>query len=157
MKNESKSDDLENMDSSPHPETFVIINCVLNVSLMLIWCWPPYCELVRFVQYRPSFSCAVSLSQTCLSGLLFNGSTLHANALISDNSLSQERNLLFLYCLVYALTAISVDRFLALRYHMRDMYFHIMTTKRAVYTSAGLWFVCTLLSCLSSWNSTSVS
>ena len=55
------------------------------------------------------------------------------------------------------MTAISVDWFLAFRYHMRDMRFHIMTTKRAIYTSTGLWFVCTLLSYLSSWNSTSVS
>ena len=44
------------------------------------------------------------------------------------------------------MTAISVDRFLALRYHMR--YSDVMTVKRALFTIAGIWLVLVILSCL---------
>ena len=47
------------------------------------------------------------------------------------------------------MTAISVDRFLALHYHVT--YPNLMTTKRAMNTSASLWFVSILLSCLRVW------
>ncbi|XP_078344165.1 melanocyte-stimulating hormone receptor-like [Oculina patagonica] len=51
---------------------------------------------------------------------------------------------------LFAITAISVDRFLALHYHMR--YPNLMTTHRALYASATLWFICFLLSLISIWN-----
>ena len=44
------------------------------------------------------------------------------------------------------MTAISVDRLLALHYHMT--YPNLMTTKRAMYASASLWFQSVLLACL---------
>ncbi|CAH3171819.1 unnamed protein product [Porites lobata] len=44
------------------------------------------------------------------------------------------------------ITAISVDRLLALHYHMT--YPNLMTTKRAMYASASLWFPSVLLACL---------
>ena len=50
------------------------------------------------------------------------------------------------------ITAISVDRFLALRYHMQ--YANLMTTERAIYTSTSLWLLCILLASLSFWNRT---
>ena len=48
------------------------------------------------------------------------------------------------------MAAISVDRFLALYCHMR--YQNLMTTKRAIYTSAIISFMITVLSCLSLWH-----
>lgn len=51
---------------------------------------------------------------------------------------------------LYTITAISVDRLLALHYHMR--YPTVMTTHRAMKTSAILWLVCFLLSLFSLWN-----
>ena len=44
------------------------------------------------------------------------------------------------------ITAISVDRLLARHYHMT--YPNLMTTKRAMYASASLWFLSVLLACL---------
>ena len=44
------------------------------------------------------------------------------------------------------ITAISVDRFLALHYHVT--YANLMTTKRVMNASASLWFVSILLPCL---------
>ena len=54
----------------------------------------------------------------------------------------------FLACGVslFTMTAISVDRFLALRYHMR--YSGLVTVKRALFTIAGIWLVLVVLSCL---------
>ena len=49
------------------------------------------------------------------------------------------------------ITAISVDRLLALHYH--TTYPNLMTTKRALYASASLWFVSILLLCLKVWKS----
>ena len=49
-------------------------------------------------------------------------------------------------------TAISVDRFLALHYHMR--YPNMMTDKRAMYKSLSLGFLMILASCLYVWNMT---
>ena len=50
------------------------------------------------------------------------------------------------------ITAISVDRFLALHYHVT--YANLMTTKRAMNASASLWFVSILLPCLTEvWKS----
>ena len=45
------------------------------------------------------------------------------------------------------MTAMSVDRFLALEYHMR--YPNLMTTNRSMYISATIWFISILLSFLS--------
>ena len=47
------------------------------------------------------------------------------------------------------ITSISVDRLLALHYHMT--YPNLMTTKRALYASASLWFVSILSPCLTVW------
>lgn len=47
------------------------------------------------------------------------------------------------------ITAISVDRCLALPCHV--LYPNLMTTKRALYSSANLWFVSMFLSCLKIW------
>ena len=51
---------------------------------------------------------------------------------------------------LYTITAISVDRFLALHYHMR--YPNLMTAHRAMTTSAIIWLICFLLSLSSLWN-----
>ncbi|CAH3104009.1 unnamed protein product [Porites lobata] len=47
------------------------------------------------------------------------------------------------------MTAISVDRYLALRYHMR--YPNLMTSKRAVYVAATFWCKNVILSLISIW------
>ena len=44
------------------------------------------------------------------------------------------------------MTAISGDRFLALLYHMR--YPNLMTERRDLRSSAAVWFMCVLISCL---------
>ncbi|XP_020630289.1 rhodopsin, GQ-coupled-like, partial [Orbicella faveolata] len=50
---------------------------------------------------------------------------------------------------VLIMTLISVDRFLALHYHMR--YTNLMTARRAIYASVLLWLISFLLSLISFW------
>ena len=161
VKNESMPGGLENNYNSSHPET-VIINCVLNALLMLI-CIPGNALVLAAILRTPSlrspsnvFLCSLAVSDL-LVGLIVLPVYI-ANALINPgriflSRLLQARDLL--YSLVSGvslatMTAISVDRFLALRYHMR--YPSLMTTEGAKYTSAILWFVSTVYSCLSIWN-----
>ena len=71
---------------------------------------------------------------------------------ITRNSLLHQEiteSLAFSACGVSLLTmtAMSVDRFLALEYHMR--YPNLMTTNRSMYISATIWFISILLSFLS--------
>ena len=78
-----------------------------------------------------------------------------AYLLAGNDSLSHAVSTLGLFAVGVSLstmTAISVDRFLALHYHMR--YPNLMTTHRAMYTSAILWFIVFILSFLTFWNMT---
>lgn len=50
------------------------------------------------------------------------------------------------------ITAISVDRLLALQYHMR--YPGMVTSSRAAYVSTSIWFFCLLLASLNLWSYT---
>ena len=61
-------------------------------------------------------------------------------------------NWAFAVCAVslFTMTAIAVDQFLALRYHMR--YPTIVTTIRAMYLSATVWIIVFLLSFLRFWD-----
>ena len=158
MINDSQPDDSGNMDKSYHPETVAIVNCVLNAPLMplaIIGNALVLAAILRTPSLRsPStiFLCSLAVSDF-LVGLVVQPVYI-ANAVTDSirGSLKQVTDLLFsLVCGVSLciMTAISVDRFLALRYHMR--YPNLMTTKRAIYTSASLWFVCILLSCSRIW------
>ena len=69
-KNESKPDNVGNMNNSSNFETIVVI---------MLWYWPLYSELLRFVQYHLQFFYAVLLLEIFLLGLLFNLFTLPMN------------------------------------------------------------------------------
>ena len=153
-KNESELDDMGNMDS---PKTIEIINCILNAPLIfmsIIGNALVLTAILRTFSLRsaPSilFLCSLAVSDL-LVGLVAQPVYI-SNALIySDSSpaLKQATEVMFfLACGVSlsTMTAISVDRFLALRYHMR--YSGLVTVKRALFTIAGIWLVLVVLSCL---------
>ena len=50
---------------------------------------------------------------------------------------------------LFTITAIAVDKYLALHYHMR--YPNLMTTSRAVYISTTIWLFCILISLVCLW------
>ena len=153
-KNESELDGMGNMDS---PKTIEIINCILNVPLIFVSTIGNALVLTAILRTfslrsAPSivFLCSLAVSDL-LVGLVAQPVYI-SNALIySDSSfaLKQATEVTFvLACGVslFTMTAISVDRFLALRYHMR--YSDVMTVKRALFTIAGIWLVLVILSCL---------
>ena len=153
-KNESELDDMGNMDS---PKTIEIINCILNVPLIFMTTIGNALVLTAvlrtsLLRSAPSivFLCSLAVSDL-LVGLVAQPVYI-SNALINSDSspaLKQATEVMFfLACGVslFTMTAISVDRFLALRYHMR--YSGLVTVKRALFTIAGIWLVLVILSCL---------
>ena len=159
MTNESKTNfshysSIENKNSAP--EAIVILNCVLNAPLIIISVIGNTLVLAAILRTHSLFSPSITLLCSLAMSDLLVGLVLQplyiANALTENSSLKQASNTIaFAVCGVSLLTmaAISVDRFLALHYHMR--YPSLMTTPRAIYTSATLWIIVFLLSFLNFW------
>ena len=159
MTNATESYDLttENLDNNFHPETIVIIFCALNAPLMLLSIVGNALVLgaiLRTPSLRsPStvFLCSLAVSDL-LVGLVVQPVYVAYELKPVPALLLIRRPLTFSQYGISLCTmaAISVDRFLALRYHMR--YRNLVTTKRVVYTIVTLWFSGIVLSCLSFWD-----
>ena len=157
MTNITDSDYLK--ENNYHPKPIVIINCVLNVPLMIISVIGNSLVLAAILKtsslHSPSvmFLCSLAASDL-LVGLV-------AQPIYIAYELTRSR---FLYqpmttiaataagVSLSTMTAISVDRFLALHYHMR--YPDVMTVHRAVYTIVSLWLLNLLTSLLAFWKVT---
>ena len=156
MANQSDTDYSGNSVDNFRPETVVIINCVLNVPLMLISIIGNTLVLAaiwRTSQLRsPS---TILLCSLAFSDLLvgFVVQPLYIASELTENDLLYEilSPLSFCACGVSlaTMTAISVDRFLALHYHMR--YPNLMTVYRAMYASVTLWIVTFVISFSTYW------
>ena len=152
-KNESKSDNLK-MDNSSSLETVVVINCILNAALMLTSITGNALVLAAILR-TPSlrsvpstiFVCSLAITDF-LVGLVVQPVYI-ADKLHHSTGLAKVKDFMSSFLCGVSLktiTAISVDRFLALHYHVT--YTNLMTTKRAMNASASLWFVSILLPCL---------
>ena len=157
MANQSEFDNsVDKSKSNSPPETIDIINCVLNAPLMLISIIGNTLVLAAILR-TPSLRspstvllCSLAVSDL-LVGLVIQPVYI-ANELTHDSLHQVITTMAFCACgvSICTMTAISVDRFLALHYHMR--YPSLMTTHRAMYTSVTLWIIVFLLSLLSLWN-----
>ena len=156
LTNLSQTDYSGNMGQTSRPETIVIINCALNAPLMLISIVGNTLVLAAILRTSslrsPSVVLLCSLAVSDLLVGLVVQPVYIANELTNDSLYKIRSITAFFACAVslFTITAISVDRFLALHYHMR--YPDLMTTHRAMYTSATLWIIAFLLSLLSFWN-----
>ena len=157
MANQSDIDNSSDVgQNNSRPETIVIINCVLNAPLMLISIIGNTLVLAAILRTpslrSPSvvFLCSLAVSDL-LVGLVIQPVYI-ANQLTNGSLHQVMTTMAFSACgvSICTMTAISVDRFLALHYHMR--YPDLMTTHRAMYTSATLWLIASFLSLLSFWN-----
>ena len=136
----------------------ILINCALNAPLILISIIGNALVLAAILRTpslrSPStvYLCSLAVSDL-LVGLVvqpvFIAYELKPLPLVSATSMLL---LIFLACGVSlcTMTAISVDRLLALHYHMR--YPNLVTEKRALYAAATIWFSCVLISFLSLWD-----
>lgn len=159
MANKSKTNflnlsDIENENSGL--ETVVIVNCALNAPLIIVAIIGNLLVLVSILRAYSLFSPSITLLCSLAMSDLLVGLVLQplyiANALTGNSPLKQALNTtVFAVCGVSLLTmaVISVDRFLALHYHMR--YPNLMTRHRAIYTTVTLWIFVFMLSFLNFW------
>ena len=139
--------------------SFTFINCILNVPLMLA-CITGNTLILSAILRTPSlrspstiFMCSLAISDL-LVGIIVQPVYI-AYELKQEPPLTFAIKVLFIFTGVVSLctmTAISVDRFMALQFHLR--YQCLMTEMRAMYTSLSLWLFGILLSFITLWNKT---
>ena len=144
------------MNNSSNFETIVVINCILNAPLMLTSITGNALVLATILR-TPSlrsvpstiFLCSLAITDF-LVGLVVQPVYIASELQYSAGGPRSKVETLISTSLcgvsLATITAISVDRLLALHYHMT--YPNLMTTKRAMYASASLWFLSVLLACL---------
>ena len=149
-------------ESSPFETSVIIPNSVLNALLIPI-CIAGNVLVLAPVWRNPSprTPSTILLCSLPVSDLFGGFLVLPVNIAItlilfprvsSYSRLSQARiflNIQLCGVSLETMTAISVDRYLALRYHMR--YPNLMTSKRAVYVAATFWCKNVILSLISIW------
>ena len=139
--------------------SFTFINCILNVPLILA-CVTGNSVILAAILRTPSlrspstiFMCSLAISDL-LVGIIVQPVYI-AYELTQEPLLTFAIKVLFIFTGVVSLctmTAISVDRFMALQFHLR--YQCLMTEMRAMYTSLSLWLFGILLSFITLWNKT---
>ena len=145
------------MSNNFPPQNIAVLNSVLNAPLIVIAILGNTLVLAAILRTPSLRSPSVMLLCSLAVSDLLVGLVVQP---VYFAYLQTERDFLyhpltvmaFSACCVslYTITAISVDRLLALHYHMR--YPNLMTTHRAMKTSAILWSICFLLSLFSLWN-----
>ena len=141
------------------PDTIVIINCVLNVPLIFVSILGNLLVLVAIVK-SPSLrsSSIVFLCNLAVSDLLvgFVAQPLYISYELTKASFVYKPYTTMALTAggvsISTMTAISLDRFLALLYHMR--YPLLMTLHRAILIAISLWLFNGLVSLLVLWNMT---
>ena len=154
-------------ESSPFETSVIIPNSVLNALLIPI-CIAGNVLVLAAVWRNPSLRtpstillCSLAVSDLLVGFLALPLDIAVALTPLSRVScylrLSQARTFLNIQLCCVSLetmTAISVDRYLALRYHMR--YPNLMTSKRAMYVAATFWCKNVILSLLSIWKKNTI-
>ena len=141
------------------PETATIINCVLNAPLMLISILGNALVLAAIIR-TPSIRSTPHMIMLCslavsdfLVGLIAQPAYI-TQQLTDDRGLAYHvwRLLGSSLCVVTLLTitAIAVDRFLALHYHMR--YATLVTESRVKYVLIAIWLISFPVSVFDVWN-----
>ena len=155
--NNGSTDHHSDHEDNSTPETTVIINCVLNAPLMLISILGNALVLAAIIR-TPSIRSThmIMLCSLAVSDFLVG---LIAQPLFIADKLTKDplqNNLVvtvaFSVCGVSLLTmtTLSVDRFLALHYHMR--YATLVTKSRVKFTLIIIWLLNFLASGLYFWN-----
>ena len=158
---------LESDEESSPFETSVIIISVLNALLIPI-CIAGNVLVLAAVWRNPSLRtpstillCSLAVSDLFVGFLVLPVYVAIARFILSGSSshsrLSQASVFLLIQLCCVSLetmTAISVDRYLALRYHMR--YPNMMTSRRATCVAATFWCKNVILSLLSIWKKNTI-
>ena len=149
-----------NTDANPKSgfETIVMANCILNAPLMLLSILGNALVLVAILRtpsiHSPSviFLCNLAVTDL-LVGLVVQPAYIAEQIVRTVSALQEAVTAMgFAGCGVslWTMTAITVDRFLALYYHLQ--YPNLMTTSRAIYTIITIWCIITLFSFSILWS-----
>ena len=139
-------------------ETMRIANCILNAPLMLLSIIGNALMLAAVLKTpslrSPSviFLCSLAVSDL-LVGLVVQPVYIEEQMVKTVPKLQEAvGGMGFAGCGVslWTITAITVDRFLALHYHLQ--YPNLMTTSRAIYTIVTIWCIITLFSFSVLWS-----
>ena len=141
------------------PETVTIINCVLNAPLMLISILGNALVLAATIR-TPSIRSTPHMIMLCSLALSDFLVGLIGQPVYITQQLTDDRGLAYhiwrllgsSLCVVtlLAITAIAVDRFLSLHYHMR--YATLVTESRVKYVLIVIWLISFLVSVFDVWN-----
>ena len=146
--NNGSADHHTDNEGNSAPETIVIINCVLTAPLMLISILGNALVLAAIIT-TPSIRSTPNMIMLCslavsdfLVGLIFQPIFI-AKELLKDNRYVKHFSDMMGYSLCgvsfLTITAITVDRFLALHYHMR--YATLVTESRVKYILIIIWLI----------------
>ena len=148
----------DNEDNST-PETIIIINCVLNAPLMLISILGNTLVVLAAITRTPSIRSTPLMIMLCSLAVSDFLVGLVAQPIFIAEQLTKNRYLRHVSAVMgYSLcgvsfltiTAITVDRFLALHYHMR--YATLVNEFHVKYTSIIIWLVSFIMSCFRIWD-----
>ena len=160
MTSKLKANYSSNAEANPKSgfETVVLANCILNAPLMLLSIIGNALLLVAIMRTpsirSPSviFLCSLAVSDL-LVGLVVQPAYIAEQIVRTVSALQEAVTAMgFAGCGVslWTMTAITVDRFLALHYHLQ--YPNLMTTSRAIYTIITIWCIITLFSFSILWS-----
>ena len=160
MTNKIQANYSNNTEANPKSgfQTAVIANCILNAPLMLLSIIGNALVLVAILRTpstrSPSviFLCNLAVTDF-LVGLVVQPTYIAEQIARTVPTLSEAVGAMgFAMCGVslWTITAITVDRFLALHYHLQ--YPNLMTTSRAIYTIVTIWCIIMLFTFSFIWS-----
>ena len=147
--NNGSANNLSDNEDNSSPETIVIINCVLNAPLMLISILGNALVLAAIIR-TPSIRSTPHMIMLCSLAVSDFLVGLIAQPVYITHQLTEGRLILTLHAVkqigfslcgvsLLTMTVLTVDRFLALHYHMR--YATLVTESRVKYTLIIIWLI----------------
>ncbi|XP_020600618.1 adenosine receptor A2b-like [Orbicella faveolata] len=147
----------DNEDNST-PQTIIIINCVLNAPLMLISILGNALVLAAIIR-TPSIRSTPHMIMLCSLAVSDFLVGLVAQPIYIAKELTKDHYAHYVSVMMghslcgvsfLTITAMTMDRFVALHYHMR--YATLVTESRVKYTLIIIWLSNFLMSCFNLWN-----
>ena len=141
-----------------HAKPFVVVNCALNAPLMLVSILGNTLILAAIIRTpsirSPSMIMLGSLAATDLLVGLIAQPLFIADELIMKNHVLNAVSAMIGFALcgisLATITAISMDRFIALQYHLR--YATLVTNSRVIYSIVAVWLIILIYSGLRLWD-----
>ena len=158
MENNTNFSNRESGNHNFHAKPFVVVNCALNAPFMLVSTLGNTLVLAAIVRTpsirSPSMIMLGSLATTDFLVGLIAQPLFIADELIMKNHVLNAVSAMIGFALsgfsLTTITAISMDRFIALQYHLR--YATLVTNSRVIYSIVAVWLIILIYSGLRLWD-----